>query len=303
MSALFSPVTLRGVTLAQSHRRVADVPVFRRARRSQRVAHDPSRAASRSRAPACCASRRPRSNRTAASRPAIWACGTTPPKPRSKPVLAAIRKHSKIAVTMQLAHAGRKASSHVPWDGGQLIPVSEGGWLPHAPSALPHKAGEARAARARCRRPEPRARSVRRVGEARGAARHRRARSAWRARLSAASVPLADRQPAHRRIRRLAAKTACAFRSKSSMRARGVSGRQAGRRARVGDGLGRRRLGLSRTRIAFAQELKKRGCRLDRCVVGRRLAAAENSARARLPGAVREGGEAGDRPARRSPSA
>jgi len=58
------------------------------------------------------------------------------------PVLAAIRKYSDIPVAMQLAHAGRKASSHTPWDGGQLIPVSDGGWLPHAPSALPHKAGE-----------------------------------------------------------------------------------------------------------------------------------------------------------------
>ena len=29
-----------------------------------------------------------------------------------KPVLAAVRKHSKIAVAMQLAHAGRKGSSH-----------------------------------------------------------------------------------------------------------------------------------------------------------------------------------------------
>jgi 2,4-dienoyl-CoA reductase-like NADH-dependent reductase (Old Yellow Enzyme family) len=60
-----------------------------------------------------------------------------------QPVLAAIRKYSKIAVTMQLAHAGRKGSSHVPWEGGQLIPVAAGGWLPHAPSALPYKAGEA----------------------------------------------------------------------------------------------------------------------------------------------------------------
>ncbi|QYD69092.1 NADH:flavin oxidoreductase/NADH oxidase [Paraburkholderia edwinii] len=58
------------------------------------------------------------------------------------PVLAAIRKYSDIPVAMQLAHAGRKASSHTPWDGGQLIPVADGGWLPHAPSALPHKAGE-----------------------------------------------------------------------------------------------------------------------------------------------------------------
>ena len=44
---------------------------------------------------------------------------------------------------IQLAHAGRKASSHKPWDGGQLIPPNEGGWLPVAPSALPHAAHEA----------------------------------------------------------------------------------------------------------------------------------------------------------------
>jgi 2,4-dienoyl-CoA reductase-like NADH-dependent reductase (Old Yellow Enzyme family) len=60
-----------------------------------------------------------------------------------QPVLAAIRRYSKIAVAMQLAHAGRKASSHVPWQGGQLIPLADGGWSPHAPSALPYKAGEA----------------------------------------------------------------------------------------------------------------------------------------------------------------
>ncbi|MBY4710023.1 NADH:flavin oxidoreductase/NADH oxidase [Burkholderia cepacia] len=59
-----------------------------------------------------------------------------------KPVLAAIRKHSPIRVAMQLSHAGRKASSNVPWQGGQLVPVADGGWLPHAPSAVPHKDGE-----------------------------------------------------------------------------------------------------------------------------------------------------------------
>ncbi len=59
-----------------------------------------------------------------------------------KPVIASMRKHSKSAIAMQLAHAGRKASSHTPWDGGQLIPVSEGGWQPEGPSAVPHKEGE-----------------------------------------------------------------------------------------------------------------------------------------------------------------
>ena len=60
-----------------------------------------------------------------------------------KPIVASVRKHSKTAVIMQLAHAGRKASSHTPWDGGQLIPVSEGGWRAEGPSAVPHKEGEA----------------------------------------------------------------------------------------------------------------------------------------------------------------
>jgi 2,4-dienoyl-CoA reductase-like NADH-dependent reductase (Old Yellow Enzyme family) len=40
-------------------------------------------------------------------------------------------------VAIQLAHAGRKGSSQVPWDGGQLIPVALGGWTPVAPSAIP----------------------------------------------------------------------------------------------------------------------------------------------------------------------
>jgi len=40
-------------------------------------------------------------------------------------------------VAIQLAHAGRKGSSQVPWEGGQLIPVAQGGWTPVAPSAIP----------------------------------------------------------------------------------------------------------------------------------------------------------------------
>jgi len=60
-----------------------------------------------------------------------------------KPILASVRKRSKAAVAIQLAHAGRKASSHKPWDGGQLIPLSEGGWQAEGPSTVPHKEGEA----------------------------------------------------------------------------------------------------------------------------------------------------------------
>ena len=60
-----------------------------------------------------------------------------------KPIVAAIRQYSKTAVVMQLAHAGRKASRHVPWDGGHPMPISEGGWVTEAPSAVPPKDGEA----------------------------------------------------------------------------------------------------------------------------------------------------------------
>ena len=59
-----------------------------------------------------------------------------------KPILASARKHSRVAVAMQLAHAGRKGSSHTPWNGGQQIPLAEGGWQTEGPSAVPHKEGE-----------------------------------------------------------------------------------------------------------------------------------------------------------------
>ena len=60
-----------------------------------------------------------------------------------KPILASVRKRSKAAVAMQLAHAGRKGSSHTPWDGGQQIPTADGGWQAVGPSPVPHKEGEA----------------------------------------------------------------------------------------------------------------------------------------------------------------
>ena len=60
-----------------------------------------------------------------------------------KPIMASVRKHCKTAVAMLLAHAGRKGASHVPWNGGQQIPLSEGGWQTEGPSAVPHKEGEA----------------------------------------------------------------------------------------------------------------------------------------------------------------
>ena len=47
------------------------------------------------------------------------------------------------AVCIQLSHAGRKASSAAPWDGGKLLSSSDGGWETFGPSALPHLPTEA----------------------------------------------------------------------------------------------------------------------------------------------------------------
>ena len=58
-------------------------------------------------------------------------------------VLRALRAHSSMPVAVQLSHAGRKASSRAPWEGGaQIPPDAPGGWKTEAPSALPHSPEE-----------------------------------------------------------------------------------------------------------------------------------------------------------------
>jgi 2,4-dienoyl-CoA reductase-like NADH-dependent reductase (Old Yellow Enzyme family) len=60
-----------------------------------------------------------------------------------KAVIRNIRAVSPIPLAIQLGHAGRKASSHAPWDGGQLITdPAQGGWTTVAPSAIPQKPEE-----------------------------------------------------------------------------------------------------------------------------------------------------------------
>lgn len=60
------------------------------------------------------------------------------------PVLAAMRRHSPIKIGIQLSHAGRKASTNVPWDGGaQIAPDAANGWQTEGPSAVPHTEGDA----------------------------------------------------------------------------------------------------------------------------------------------------------------
>ena len=57
-------------------------------------------------------------------------------------VLKAVRQHSRMPIAIQLSHAGRKASSRSPWEGGQLIAPDQGGWQPMGPSAVAHAAHE-----------------------------------------------------------------------------------------------------------------------------------------------------------------
>jgi 2,4-dienoyl-CoA reductase-like NADH-dependent reductase (Old Yellow Enzyme family) len=59
-----------------------------------------------------------------------------------RPILAAIRQHSKIPVAMQLAHAGRKASCALPWHGGKHLAAADGGWTTSSASALAFHADE-----------------------------------------------------------------------------------------------------------------------------------------------------------------
>jgi 2,4-dienoyl-CoA reductase-like NADH-dependent reductase (Old Yellow Enzyme family) len=53
-----------------------------------------------------------------------------------RPIAAFIRGQGAVA-GIQLAHAGRKASTGRPWEGGKPVLPDQGGWEPVAPSAVP----------------------------------------------------------------------------------------------------------------------------------------------------------------------
>lgn len=57
-------------------------------------------------------------------------------------VVDMLRAASPVRLMIQLGHAGRKASSAKPWEGGELLSPQDGGWQALGPSSLPHKAGE-----------------------------------------------------------------------------------------------------------------------------------------------------------------
>ncbi|GFE76708.1 NADH:flavin oxidoreductase/NADH oxidase [Novosphingobium sp. TCA1] len=58
-------------------------------------------------------------------------------------VLESVRRWSDMPIAIQLGHAGRKASTAKPWDGGgQIAPYAENGWQTVSASALPFLAHE-----------------------------------------------------------------------------------------------------------------------------------------------------------------
>lgn len=56
-------------------------------------------------------------------------------------VIAAAKTYGKAKFGVQLAHAGRKASSQRPWEGGTYLRPNEDPWATIAPSAIPYGEG------------------------------------------------------------------------------------------------------------------------------------------------------------------
>lgn len=56
-------------------------------------------------------------------------------------LLRSLRAHSAMPIAVQLAHAGRKASTTPPWEGGAPLPDERGGWPVCSASPLPYDAG------------------------------------------------------------------------------------------------------------------------------------------------------------------
>jgi 2,4-dienoyl-CoA reductase-like NADH-dependent reductase (Old Yellow Enzyme family) len=57
------------------------------------------------------------------------------------PVASFVHRNASVP-GIQLAHAGRKASTRAPWEGGTVIPPGVEGWLPVAPSSIPFREGD-----------------------------------------------------------------------------------------------------------------------------------------------------------------
>ena len=133
------------------------------------------------------------------------------------PIAAAIRARGALA-GVQLAHAGRKASTWSPFSGHRGSVPQRRRRLEHRRAVRRRIRRVRRARRDGCRRDRGRRRRLRRRRASRDRGRLPGDRDPRRARLPAAPVPLAAVEPARRRVRRLAARTAPACCCGSSTR-------------------------------------------------------------------------------------
>jgi 2,4-dienoyl-CoA reductase-like NADH-dependent reductase (Old Yellow Enzyme family) len=67
----------------------------------------------------------------------LWDAGTEDALAIHLQRARALAPHNPVCI--QLAHAGRKASSALPWQGAQLLTAAQGGWQPTGPSAVAYK--------------------------------------------------------------------------------------------------------------------------------------------------------------------
>src|ERR1700689_3419307 len=133
MSApLFTPLTLRGVTLRN---RIAVSPIFQYSSEDGfandwHLVHLGSRAAGGAGLVMMEASAVEARGRISPQDHGIWKDEHIEFLTR---ITGFLRQQGTVA-GIQLAHAGRKASTKRPWDGPGVVPESDGGWQPVAPS-------------------------------------------------------------------------------------------------------------------------------------------------------------------------
>jgi len=138
---LFSPLALRSVTLRN---RIAVSPMCQYSARDGRaddwhLVHLGSRSVGGAGLVIFEATGVRPEGRISAGDLGLWEDGQVEPLAR---VVRFVEEHGAVAA-LQLAHAGRKASVHAPWEGGAPHLPEAGGWRPVAPSPLPFADGYA----------------------------------------------------------------------------------------------------------------------------------------------------------------
>ena len=137
MSALFSPIDLGGLPFCQPHRRGADVPVFGRRWLGDRLAPP---ALDDARHVGCRLGHHGGDRRRARGPHHPWLPRPLQRRQRGRrqahPRRGRARSPARHSFGIQLAHAGRKASTKRPWEGGGPLGADEDPWPTVAPSAV-----------------------------------------------------------------------------------------------------------------------------------------------------------------------